>query len=115
MEPCRLALLRNAFGFCLSSRYEGVSLALIEAAALGVPCIATDCVAGPREVLADGRYGELVAVEDPTALGNAMARHLADPAPLLQRAQASFLDRDRLSMTSAHARFAQAIEELLRV
>lgn len=39
--------------FLFPSRYEGFGMAFLEAMAIGVPVIATDCKAGPREVLAD--------------------------------------------------------------
>jgi glycosyltransferase involved in cell wall biosynthesis len=52
---------------------------LIEALALGVPAVACDCPSGPREVLADGRYGPLVPVGDDAALAGALEAVLADP------------------------------------
>ncbi len=68
----------HATVFALSSRYEGFSLALLEALAAGIPAVAMDCPSGPREILQDGRYGLLVPQGDEAAFQEALARLMTD-------------------------------------
>jgi glycosyltransferase involved in cell wall biosynthesis len=80
-EPQRI--LAGADAFVLSSRREGNgSLALLEALAHGRPIVAADCETGPRELLRDGRLGDLVPPGDAEALATALGRHLRGPARL---------------------------------
>ncbi|MCP1172640.1 MAG: glycosyltransferase family 4 protein [Ralstonia sp.] len=58
--------------FCLSSRYEGFGLVLIEAMAFGLPIVSTACETGPLELLEDKRNAIMVAVDDHLALANAL-------------------------------------------
>ena len=63
--------------FWLTSDYEGLPLAPLEAMALRVPIIATD-VAGTRDLLASGA-GLLVPSGDPSALATATIRLMRAP------------------------------------
>jgi len=64
--------------FVLSSIYEGLPNTLIEAQALGVPAVSTDCPSGPREILMNGAAGPLVAVGDFQTLAAEILRLLED-------------------------------------
>ena len=57
---------------------DGLPTVLLEAMALGTPCVSTD-VTGIPEVLADGETGLMVGQHDPSALAFALERLLTDP------------------------------------
>ncbi|MBP2676073.1 MAG: hypothetical protein H6Q84_2913 [Deltaproteobacteria bacterium] len=61
------------------SRFEGLSLAVVEAMATGVPVVASD-VPGLREMMAEGKTGLLVPSGDARGLAERSAELLASPA-----------------------------------
>lgn len=67
---------RRADCYVSSSCLESFGIAIAEALASGVPVVATDCPCGPREILRDGRFGELVPVGDVAAMAAAICRCL---------------------------------------
>jgi glycosyltransferase involved in cell wall biosynthesis len=71
--------MRRASVYVLSSDWEGLPTALIEAMACGAPIVSTDCVGGPREILLDGRFGRIVSRGDAAALAAALAATLDEP------------------------------------
>jgi glycosyltransferase involved in cell wall biosynthesis len=66
-------LMSAADGYVMSSAWEGMPVVLLEAAAAGLPIVAT-AVGGNREVVCDQESGFLVPPGDPDALGEAMVR-----------------------------------------
>lgn len=68
----------NASLFILSSDYEGMPNALMEAMALGLPCISTDCrPGGARSLIEDGVNGFIVPVKSTMELAQRMSECLS--------------------------------------
>lgn len=73
--------IRDSSMFVLSSDYEGVSNSMIEALAMGIPVIATDCpIGGSRTYIQDGQNGLLVPVNDAGCMAKAMQQLAENPA-----------------------------------
>lgn len=72
-------LLFAADIFALSSREEGLSLAVLEAEAAGLPVVATN-IGGLPEAVAANESGLLVSPRDPALLAKALSTLIADPA-----------------------------------
>ncbi|GAB4275219.1 MAG: glycosyltransferase [Deferrisomatales bacterium] len=77
--PNPFAWMARAAVFVLSSAWEGLPGALVEAMACGCPVVSTDCPDGPAEILDGGRYGPLVPVGDDRALAEAIEGVLDAP------------------------------------
>jgi glycosyltransferase involved in cell wall biosynthesis len=71
-------IMSAADGYVMSSAWEGMPMVLLEAAAAGLPIVATT-VGGNREVVLDGKSGYLVPPGDSEALGSAMGRLMELP------------------------------------
>lgn len=94
-QPNPYSYMARASAFVLPSLWEGSPNVLVEAAALGIPLVASDCLSGPREILADGKYGELVPADHVSALAAAIRRSLDHPRPpeLTKRAALPYTKR----------------------
>ena len=83
--------------FVLSSDYEGMPNCLMEALALGIPCVSTDCpVGGPRALIEDGVNGYLVPVNDVEKMASAIEKAINNPiydARLLKEASHDFIGK----------------------
>lgn len=71
--------IKDSYMFVSSSDYEGISNSMIEAMALGIPTICTDCPAGGAKMLIKDYYnGLLVPVNNQLALIDAMTKLASD-------------------------------------
>ncbi|MFQ5668750.1 MAG: glycosyltransferase, partial [Candidatus Binatia bacterium] len=98
------AWMSRASVFVLSSAWEGLPGALIEALACGCPVVSTDCPSGPDEILDHGAFGPLVPVGDDRALADAILSVLQKPP-----------DRERLRARGAMFAVEPAVDRYLEV
>ena len=65
--------------FVVSSRFEGLSMAMLEAIACGLPVVSFACPCGPRDVITDGINGLLVPKENIEGLAKALLKMMDSP------------------------------------
>jgi glycosyltransferase involved in cell wall biosynthesis len=75
------ACMANADVFVMCSRWESFGNVLVEAMFCGCPVIGANCPGGTREILGDGRFGELIEVDNLSALADAIQHVLDHPEP----------------------------------
>jgi glycosyltransferase involved in cell wall biosynthesis len=108
--PRPLAYYRLATVVALPSRIEGMSQALLEAMALGVPVVASDA-GGNADLITDGRTGLLVPPLDPAAWAGALTRLFDRPELSAQLAAAA---RTQVRREFTIARTAERTEVVYR-
>lgn len=85
--------------YILSSDFEGMPNSLMEAMAVGLPCISTDCpCGGPHELINDGINGLLVPVGDVDSLTNAILSLIETPC------KAEFISKNALNIRNTHSK-----------
>ena len=85
--------------FVLSSDYEGLSNALIEALAVGMPVITTDHPCGGAKILVqDGVNGILVSTGNANEMASAMKQIIQDHTFALRMGENAYRTRELLSV-----------------
>jgi len=102
--------LKRSDIFVLSSLYEGMPNALIEAVALKIPSISTNIKTGPKEILLNGEGGRLVEVNNIDDLRKAIVFRLLEQEVAQKAAENSFSQLDRFSMDGMILRYKNIIE-----
>lgn len=101
--------ISNAEIFVLTSNYEGLSNALLEAMMMGLPCISTNC-SGIAEYIDDGVNGILVPISDEDSLVNALNRLINNPKLRENIAQTASTSMKSLSSCCINNRWKELTE-----
>ena len=106
--------IRDSSLFVLPSNFEGMPNALMEAMALGLPCISTDCpCGGPRELIRDRENGLLISVDDKEALVTAMEKMISDRNMALRMGKNALAIRETHSMDGICQRWLEYFKHVV--
>ena len=103
---------KDAAMFVLCSNYEGISNSLVEALAMGIPTIATDCpVGGCKSYISDHVNGILIPVGDGEALTEAMKEIAGNEKLAASLSAEAAKVRERFSVERIARAMLEALEE----
>lgn len=106
--------IKSASLFVLSSDYEGLPNALMEAMVLGLPVISTDCGGGgARALIDDSVDGVIVPCDDADALANAIRASLADPTAAKQMGERAAQKAKGFSTENVVAQWESYIQQVV--
>ncbi len=107
--------IKNAYAFVLSSDFEGLPNALMEAMALGLPVISTDCGGGgARALINDGEDGWIVPCGDADALSKAMDACMGDSEEAKRRGEKAGEKAKGFSAQCVVAQWETYLKKLVR-
>lgn len=99
--------------FVLSSRFEGVSLVMMEAMACGLPVVAYACHCGPRDVISEEVDGLLVPEGDIDGLAEAMSRLIEDEGFRMEMGKNARVKAEKYDIDSIGKQWIDLFESLL--
>lgn len=106
--------LKSAALYILPSNTEGMPNSLMEAMALGLPVISTDCpCGGPKELIQDGINGLLVPVKDEERMAEAMERVLENKEFRSKLGENAMKIRDRLHPDKVNEKWEEYLSSLI--
>lgn len=110
-EPNPYKYIKKSNVFVLSSLYEGLPNALIEALALKIACVSTDCKSGPKEILLNGSGGKLVNVSNYLEMSKAIQDIIKYPDEAMQMTERAYNQLYRFTPSQVGNRYIEVIEQ----
>ena len=107
------SLMLNSSILAMTSRYEGLPMAILEAQACGLPTVAMECKCGPRDLLGSSGAGLLVSDGDVEGFATALYSLMDDPELRKQMGNRAFRFSERFSTESVMAQWTRLFDSLL--
>lgn len=110
MKNVHEAIIKDSM-YVNSSDYEGISNAMLEAMAIGMPVVCTDCpIGGANATITDGENGLLVPIQNAEALANAINRVVEDTELADKLSQNASQIRNELSLDKIVEKWIELLE-----
>lgn len=107
-------IVRDCTMFVSSSDFEGLSNSMIEAMAIGLPCVCTDCLGGgAREMIQNGENGLLVPMNNVEALYSAIKKFIEEPELAEKCSEKAEKKRTELSLPVIAGKWLEYIESVV--
>lgn len=107
--------IKNSKMFLMTSDFEGMPNALIEAMACGLPCVSTDCSpGGASELIRSGNNGVIVPCGDIQAIASAMISLLRDPEKAETLGAEAKKIVERLSPTNIYRQWDNYVQKFFK-
>ncbi|MGB1312785.1 MAG: glycosyltransferase [Bizionia paragorgiae] len=100
----------NAKMVCLTSRYEGFPMVLLESLALGTPVVSVDCKSGPKEIIVDEYNGLLVENNSVSSFSKALNRMVQDDELYTRCKQNAKKSVEKFSIENTAKQWSELIE-----
>ncbi|MFB9057054.1 glycosyltransferase [Mariniflexile ostreae] len=113
-QPNIDTVMRESSIFVLSSKFEGLPMALIEAMSQGCACISFDCISGPREIMTDGESGILVENQNLNKLEEALVSLIEDEKLRLELSCNAIKDVEKFIPENIAKQWKDMFDEILK-
>ena len=105
--------MSEASFYVLSSRSEGFGLVLVEAMAVGLPCVAFSCSPGPRSIVSHQRNGLLAEKDNVKELANAICYMIENDKKRMEIATQAIIDSEIYGLENIMQKWISLFSEIV--